>query len=533
MKRILPVLLGVFLIISFSIPALAALPVHEILLNQNGEAFEINSDDEGWLWISDWIVSEVWRVNPATGAHIIYKIPGMYVDPGDPTITYGSPVDARKNGNFFWWVDYTEYLIGRAEVTDGDSNGLVAYTLWTVPDLDPSYFWGTTLDSAGRLWTSDGWHSKFYRLTVNSAGTSGEICIFDIPDSGLATYLTYDDPYIWLGDYFTPRLLRLNVNDNTYDWYQLPASSSPLGMAVDDEGDLWYADQDNPELAELDPDSHLLFRYSIPQITFPPVDGMFRSFPLMIAIQQQRIWYSANSKNINDNFGNDTIGVLDSTGASYLVNELDWGDGTLVPDCGPGPIQPYDSGDMAIVTSDNLSWTASSYETLLDADGWHIYKALADVNSWTGPYGVAQKDGKVYVVDNGWQKLVEIDSPLNSAELTLTLTGNPATYDNVGDVINYTYLLTNSGSVDLVAPFTVSATKVNGAAICPSTPTLAVGNTVTCTGSYTITQADLDAGSVISIASAKAFFGLSEVNSNTDSTRIVHDYNVFLPLILR
>ena len=73
-------------------------------------------------------------------------------------------------------------------------------------------------------------------------------------------------------------------------------------------------------------------------------------------------------------------------------------------------------------------------------------------------------------------------------------------YDQVGDVITYTYVVTNTGNVTLPGPFTVDDSKV--AVTCPATASLAPGASITCTASHTVTQADLDAGQIVNVASA-------------------------------
>ena len=49
---------------------------------------------------------------------------------------------------------------------------------------------------------------------------------------------------------------------------------------------------------------------------------------------------------------------------------------------------------------------------------------------------------------------------------------------------------------------------------------LAAGASITCTASYTVGQADLDAGSVTNIAQGHAFIGATPVDSNTDSETV-------------
>ena len=85
--------------------------------------------------------------------------------------------------------------------------------------------------------------------------------------------------------------------------------------------------------------------------------------------------------------------------------------------------------------------------------------------------------------------------------LSIVKSASPATYGAVGAVISYSYIVTNSGNVTLSGPFTVSDNRTTNES-CPATPTLAPGASITCTSSYTITQADLDSGSVTNIASA-------------------------------
>ena len=85
--------------------------------------------------------------------------------------------------------------------------------------------------------------------------------------------------------------------------------------------------------------------------------------------------------------------------------------------------------------------------------------------------------------------------------LSIAKTALPATYSTVGQVINYSFQVTNSGNVTLSGPFTVSDDQATDES-CPATASLAPGASITCSASYTITQGDLNAGSVTNIATA-------------------------------
>ncbi|MGB0907990.1 MAG: DUF7507 domain-containing protein [Maricaulaceae bacterium] len=76
-------------------------------------------------------------------------------------------------------------------------------------------------------------------------------------------------------------------------------------------------------------------------------------------------------------------------------------------------------------------------------------------------------------------------------------------YSAVGDVISYTYVVTNTGDLLLTDPITVTDDLIP-TITCPALPAggLVVGGSLTCTGDYTVTQADIDAESVTNIASA-------------------------------
>ena len=88
--------------------------------------------------------------------------------------------------------------------------------------------------------------------------------------------------------------------------------------------------------------------------------------------------------------------------------------------------------------------------------------------------------------------------------------------------ISYSYLVTNSGNVSLAGPVTVTDDKATDEA-CPAVSTvgnfnstLDPGESITCTASYTITQADLNSGSVTNVATAHA----AGTDSNQDTETV-------------
>jgi ELWxxDGT repeat protein len=105
--------------------------------------------------------------------------------------------------------------------------------------------------------------------------------------------------------------------------------------------------------------------------------------------------------------------------------------------------------------------------------------------------------------------------------LALTVQPQSTTFSSVGQVVNYNFVLTNNGNAALTGPLTMTDSKITVA--CPQINTvgnlngnLDPGESITCTGSYTITQADLTACAVTDIATAS----IGGVSSNTVTTTI-------------
>ena len=147
----------------------------------------------------------------------------------------------------------------------------------------------------------------------------------------------------------------------------------------------------------------------------------------------------------------------------------------------------------------------------------------------TGTHTVTQSemDAGASIVNTATGTTAEVAS--QNASATVTVTRSPAlsivksvtevNYSVVGAVLHYSFLVTNSGNVNLAGPFTVTDDRSTDET-CPATAALAPGASITCTATYTVTQADLDAGSVTNIASAHGFFAGNPVNSATDSKTV-------------
>jgi uncharacterized repeat protein (TIGR01451 family) len=144
----------------------------------------------------------------------------------------------------------------------------------------------------------------------------------------------------------------------------------------------------------------------------------------------------------------------------------------------------------AINTVGNLDTNFDPKEQIICTSDHPVTKADMDAGSFritanASMNGVTSKD-------------VTLTVPIKV--LTMTKTADPATFSQVGQQITYTYVIQNSGAVPIgPTQFVVNDPSVSAPFACGDANTLlAPGATVTCKATYTISQADVDAGTVTS-----------------------------------
>jgi LPXTG-site transpeptidase (sortase) family protein len=114
-----------------------------------------------------------------------------------------------------------------------------------------------------------------------------------------------------------------------------------------------------------------------------------------------------------------------------------------------------------------------------------------------------------------------VDGPAMDPGIKLTKTASPSTYTEVGDVISYTLVATNTGNVTLT-DVTVTDPLLNYLS-CGTDTTLEpddTGDSLTCTATYTITQADVDAGQFVNTATASGQPPSGERVDDDDSAEV-------------
>ena len=155
-------------------------------------------------------------------------------------------------------------------------------------------------------------------------------------------------------------------------------------------------------------------------------------------------------------------------------------------------------------------YTLGTASTSIAAGATHTYNltitfrytgtgnATACAGAGTGLYNAASLPGaqETGVTTDNSACLAAPAKPVSA--ITLDKQGAAPSGNTAGSTIAYSFIVTNSGTVPLTG-LAVSDPKV-GTITCPVS-TLAAGATTTCTKSYTLTQADVEAGTVSNTAS--------------------------------
>ena len=147
---------------------------------------------------------------------------------------------------------------------------------------------------------------------------------------------------------------------------------------------------------------------------------------------------------------------------------------------------------LAPGASDSSSITASYTLTQTDIDACH-YSNTASVDGET-PQNAAVGTTDTY--DTVFVTVPTVELVIHEA-LDPTIAGDAVDAD-AGDVINYTYTITNTGNVTLTnigLTEITSGVTLNGSTIASLLP--GASDTLTYTGSHTLTQADVDAGTFV------------------------------------
>ena len=181
------------------------------------------------------------------------------------------------------------------------------------------------------------------------------------------------------------------------------------------------------------------------------------------------------------NSGNTTLNAVTLTDRLPGLSALDCGDAATAP---AATLRP---GDTA-------TCTATYQVTQDDIDAGSVLNtATVTADPEGGP------DGDTITLSRSATVTAE-----RQAALTLDKTSPTSQITEVGQEVPYAFVITNTGNVTLSDVTLADALPGLPAPTCDGEGDLAVGGVRTCTATYTVTQDDLDAGSLVNTATARA-----------------------------
>lgn len=146
-----------------------------------------------------------------------------------------------------------------------------------------------------------------------------------------------------------------------------------------------------------------------------------------------------------------------------------------------------------------LTCTATYVTTQQDFDFGHIYTSATA----TGRFAVSGTNPPVFSTVSGDDEVVVLAAGREPG-IDLVKTADKAAFAGVGDTISYTFVATNTGNLTLRLTSITDPLPGLSALSCDQAPpvSLAPGQVLTCTATYVVTRADVDAGRVENTATA-------------------------------
>jgi uncharacterized repeat protein (TIGR01451 family) len=195
---------------------------------------------------------------------------------------------------------------------------------------------------------------------------------------------------------------------------------------------------------------------------------------------------------------------------------------TIIKDAQPNSAQDFaftDTGGLT-PTSFNLdddsngdlsntrvfgSLTAFGQYTVTEASAanWDLtaINCTVDVNNGGGGSGsVSTRTATINLAEGENRTCTFINQPTPAPHLSIVKDATETSYGAVGDVIHYSITATNDGNTTIAAVTITDANAVLGTCTPANGSSRTPGQSITCSATHTITQADIDAGSYLNTA---------------------------------
>ncbi len=193
------------------------------------------------------------------------------------------------------------------------------------------------------------------------------------------------------------------------------------------------------------------------------------------------------------------------------------------------------TADITIV-DDQIPGTHTCSATLIEPDEtvtctlvWTADLAALNAGEVTNTASASTLfDGSTITSPNDTATVTAIQTPSLAIDKEFVSSNNPSAF-NIGDILTYSFEITNDGNVTISAPFTLEDNLTTP--VCTSVPaTLDPTQSFTCSALYTVTKNDLDLGASTNVVSVTGTFDGDDVTSPSDNAIYPIDANPALSL---
>jgi YVTN family beta-propeller protein len=360
-------------------------------------------------------------------------------------------------------------------------------------------------------------------VSVIDAATTTVIATIPVGSTPVGVAVTPDGTKVYVANQGSNTVSIINTATNTVT--TIPVGTAPTGVAVTPDGTKVYVT--HKPLGHGQPGTVSVISTATNTVTVTITVGS-RADGVAVTPDGTKV-YVANQ-------GDNTVSVINT--ATNTVTKT-------IPVGGVEPtgVAVSPDGGLVSVTNDGsntVSYIATATDTListglsqgssptgiafagLTAEGVEYMienSGTDDVLAFNGPTSALIKVGKEPIT---FGKFI---GPIITPSLQLEKIATPKTYDDddVGQIITYTYTVTNNGNVNIAAPITVTDDKIGTISIL-SSGTLSPGSSVTGTATYKITDADIHVDSVTNLADATGSFSGEKITSPVNIVLVRHKH---------
>ncbi len=194
-------------------------------------------DREGYVWVGTYTDGVLWRVHPDTGE---------IVETHDvPVNVYGLAIDSEG----VIWIS----TISNAGIGAFDPSTNTYLGNWAVPDCGTPY--GIAVDADGNVWAG-GWRCNGLMRLDRAAFETGRIDIRSFFHANLQEtrgVAVDGDGFIYVAASGTNRIGKFDPDTLEWAW-TVPSCSSPIGIGVARDGNIWTMCRESAEARRYSPD---------------------------------------------------------------------------------------------------------------------------------------------------------------------------------------------------------------------------------------------------------------------------------------